>query len=96
MARLLIVSGQTASGRRALERAAAETPHHPAIYLGFGALALAEGRYSDARLNFEAASAELKAGKWDVEQAKIFHIETLAGLAAVAEAREAWPSRRAT
>ena len=70
MARLLIVSGQAASGRRALERAAAETPHHPAIYLAFGALALAEGRYSDARLNFEAASAEIKAGKWDAEQAQ--------------------------
>src|SRR5690242_8072429 len=35
MARLLLVSGQTASGRRALERAAAEAPHHPAIYLAF-------------------------------------------------------------
>ncbi len=90
MARLLLVSGQTVSGRRALERAAAETPHHPAIYLAFGALGLAEGRYHDARLNFEAASAEIKAGKWDAEQAKIFHIETLAGLASVAEGRENW------
>jgi tetratricopeptide (TPR) repeat protein len=94
LARLLFTSGQSAAGRRALERAAIEAPRHPEVYLTFGSLALTEGRWNDARLNFEAAQAMVEAGKWDAQRARILRRECLAGLAAVAEAREAWPTAR--
>jgi tetratricopeptide (TPR) repeat protein len=67
LARLLFDAGQAAAGRRALEQAAAELPEHPDVYLSFGTLGLAEGRFSDARLNFRR---EVAAGLAAVAEAR--------------------------
>jgi Tfp pilus assembly protein PilF len=90
LARLLLGAGQAVPGRRALEQAAVEAPRHPEVYLTFGTLDLADGRLSDARLNFENARGLIGAGHWSAEQAQVYRRETLSGLAAVAEARADW------
>jgi len=90
LGRLLLAAGQAAPARRALERAAAESPNHPQVYLIQGAVALGEGRFSDARLNFGQTLDLAGTGKWDAERARIFRREARAGLATVAEAREDW------
>jgi tetratricopeptide (TPR) repeat protein len=95
LARLLFQINQVVPARRALEQAAIEAPDHPEVYLTFGGLALAEGRVSDARLNFENAQLLLAAGQWDAEKMKALRREVLAGLAAVAEAREDWKTNLA-
>jgi Flp pilus assembly protein TadD len=90
LGRLLLAAGQAVPARRALERASAESPNHPQVYLIQGAVALGDGRLSDARLNFGQALELAGSGKWDAERARIFRREALAGLATVAEAREDW------
>jgi len=95
LARLLFSSNQGVTGRRALEQAAALAPDYPDVYLVLGELALGEGRLSDARLNFENALALTGAGRWDAERARDMRRGSLAGLAAVSEAREDWEAARA-
>jgi uncharacterized protein (TIGR02996 family) len=90
LARLLFGTDQAALGRRALEQSAIESPDYPAIYLTFGALALAESRISDARLNYENIFKLIGSGHWTESQKRDFRLEAHAGLVAVAEAREDW------
>ncbi|HZW31879.1 MAG TPA: tetratricopeptide repeat protein, partial [Isosphaeraceae bacterium] len=90
LARLLFDANQAVPGRRALEQAAVEAPRHPEVYLTFGTMALTEGRLSDARLNFEHARSLIGSGPGDGARARGYRREVLAGLAAVAEAREDW------
>jgi tetratricopeptide (TPR) repeat protein len=94
LARLQFAANQPAKGRRTLEQAAAETPADPRVYLALGSLAMGEGRYSDARLNGERALALLEGTKLDAESARTARREACAGLAAVAEAMDDWPSAR--
>ncbi len=90
LARLLIATDQTMLGRRTLEQAAAESPDHPEVYVSFGALALGDGRISDARLNFENLLKLVESGRWTDGQKRAFRREAHAGLAAVAESRADW------
>jgi Tfp pilus assembly protein PilF len=90
LARLLFSVNQPIPGRRALEKAAVEVPDHPEVYLTFGNLALTEGRFSDARLNFENVLSLAGTGGLNAENVSTFRREAFAGLAAVAEAREDW------
>ncbi len=90
LARILLRFGQTVPARQVLERAAVEVPKHPEVYLTFGSLAVADGRFNDARLNFETALGFIGSGQWDAEKSRGFRREALNGLAAVAEAREEW------
>jgi superkiller protein 3 len=94
LARLLFGANQAGPGRRALEQAAVEAPKHPEVYLTFGTMALGEGRLSDARLNFDQALSLVGSDPGDAERARGARREALAGLAAVAEAREDWPTAR--
>jgi tetratricopeptide (TPR) repeat protein len=55
-----------------------------------GMLAMADGRLSDARLNFENVLTLAGSGRWDAEKTHIFRREALKGLAAMSEAREDW------
>lgn len=57
LARLLLVTGQTAAGRAALEQAAVDHANSPDVFLLLGDLARSEGRLSDAMLNFERSLA---------------------------------------
>jgi tetratricopeptide (TPR) repeat protein len=95
LSRMLRAADQAVPARRALERAAVEAPGHPDVYLTFGTLALADGRLSDARLNFDNALALVGSGQWDAERARVFRREAFAGLAAVAEGREDWAAAQA-
>jgi predicted Zn-dependent protease len=90
LAQILLNMGQAGPGRQYLERAAVEAPKHPDVYLTLGRVALGDGRFSDARLNFEAALGLIGAGKWDEEKARAFRKDTLDGLARAAESRDEW------
>lgn len=90
LARLLFAVDQAVPARRVLEKACALSANHPEVYLVFGSLALGEGRFSDAQLNFEKALALVGSGTWDDQRARLFRREASAGLAAVAETREDW------
>ena len=90
LARLLFAADQAVPARRVLEKACALSPNHPEMYLTFGSLALSDGRFSDAQLNFEKVQALVGSGTWDENRTKLFRREAAAGLAAVAETREDW------
>jgi Flp pilus assembly protein TadD len=90
LARLLFAANQAAPGRRALEQAAVEAPGDAEVYLTLGSLALGEGRFSDARLNFDQILSLVSSGRGDAEKTKLLRREAFAGLAAVAEARGDW------
>jgi tetratricopeptide (TPR) repeat protein len=94
LARIQLAANQPAKGRRSLEQAAAETPADPRVYLTLGSLALGEGRYSDARLNGEKVLSLLEGTKLDAESVRTTRREACAGLAAVAETLDDWPSAR--
>lgn len=90
MAQILFRFGQAVPGRQVLEKAAVEAPKHPEVFLTFGRLALTDGRFSDALLNFETAQGLISSGKWEAEKVREYRREALSGLAAAAEAREEW------
>ena len=77
-------------GRQALEQAAVETPDDPEVYLTLGGIALGDGRFSDARLNFDHVLSLLNSGQGNAEKTKLLRREAFAGLASVAEARGDW------
>ena len=96
LARILLAADQGVPARRALERASAEAPGHPAVYLSLGNLGMADGRFSDARLNFDhaLALASDEKARWGADRTRAFRIEALAGLATADERREDWASAR--
>jgi tetratricopeptide (TPR) repeat protein len=81
--------------RPALERASAEDPAHPEVFLLFGDLALREGRWTDAAVQFEKATALASAPRWTAPQRAYFDRRCLQGKAAVAEGREDWKAAKA-
>jgi Flp pilus assembly protein TadD len=88
--RILLSVNQGAAGRRALEKAAVLGPEDPEVYLTMGAIALSEGRVSDARLNFDFCQGLFKAGHFPPAKEGTLRRECVAGLASVAETREDW------
>ena len=74
LAKLLLQANQTPQARRALEQAASLAPDHPDVYLLLGMLAMADGRLSDARLNFENVLGLAGTGHWDAEKTHIFAV----------------------
>lgn len=96
LARILMAADQGAPARQALERASAEAPGHPAVYLLLGNVAIADGRFSDARLNFDRALTLTSGEKarWGADRARAFRIEAIAGLATADERREDWAAAR--
>ena len=92
LARMMLASGQAAQGRSALEEVVAEHPNHSGAYVLFGSLALAEGRVTDASLQFERAQS-LAAKEFPAPtspQAKEVRVQCASGLASIAERRRAW------
>ena len=87
LARMLLVDGQLAEGRRLLEDVAQVNDASPDVYALFGNIALSEGRLSDATLNFKTLQALAGAKDLDPALARKFRVRSLAGLAAVAEIR---------
>src|SRR5688500_8262896 len=70
LARLHFNAGQAGPGRARLEKAIAESPGHPEVYLANGSQALAEGRVTDTILNCQIALAQAGAERWPAEQRK--------------------------
>lgn len=91
LAKLFLASKRIPQGRAVLEQAATAHPGRPEIYLQFAALALAEGRLTDASLQFEKALS-LAPDEAGTEPQRQFLIECHAGLATVAERRGQWPT----
>ncbi len=93
-AKLAFLSNQGALIRPALEKAIAEDPEHPEVFILFGNLALAESRATDAAVHFEKAR-RLAAGKrWAGDQRNRFDRLSLQGDAVVAESRGDWKAAR--
>jgi tetratricopeptide (TPR) repeat protein len=91
LARLHSVAGQAPQALRSLELAAAEAPNDPRVYQSFATLALADGRFSDTRLNCERILTLVSAGGLAADVTRDARREAHAGLAAVAEASDDLP-----
>jgi tetratricopeptide (TPR) repeat protein len=94
LAKLAFQNNQTALIRPALERASAEDPAHPEVYILFGNLALLEGRTTDAAIHFEKATALTSSQRWTARQRDNFERLCLQGNASVAEGRGDWKATR--
>jgi tetratricopeptide (TPR) repeat protein len=94
-AKLAFLSNQGALIRPALERAVAEDPDHPDVFILFANLALAEGRVTDAAVHLEKAAALAADKRWSDEQRARFERLTSQGNALVAESRGDWKAARA-
>jgi tetratricopeptide (TPR) repeat protein len=92
MAKLWLRANQVNAARPLLERAAVERPDLPEVFLVFGRLALAEGRMTDAWLQFEHADQLARAERFSREERREIQHEAAVGLAAVAEMRADWSS----
>ncbi len=92
LARMMLASGQDAQGRSVLEEVVAEHPNHSGAYVLFGSLALAEGRVTDAFLQFEWAQSltAKEVPPPTSPQAKEVRVQCASGLATIAEKRRAW------
>jgi tetratricopeptide (TPR) repeat protein len=90
LAQWFLLDNQPAQAREALELASAEDPGHPRAYLLLGAIALGEGRATEAAALFEKALALAGSAIWPDDSRKGFQGEARAGLAAVAEHRGDW------
>jgi tetratricopeptide (TPR) repeat protein len=94
LAKLALLSNETALARPALENAVAQAPDHPEIYILFGNLAIFENRATDALLHFEKAKALAAAESWTADQRKRFERCCHQGFAVVAESRGDWKATR--
>jgi Tfp pilus assembly protein PilF len=94
LANLFFQAGQGPAARANLERAAAEDPKHPDVYLLNGSFAYGEGRITDTILSCQVALAQADDPRWDAEQKKRFKRDARLGLAAAFEARRDWTSAR--
>jgi uncharacterized protein HemY len=89
MARLFLATRDgKPQGRSALERAVAEHPDHPEVYLTLGTVAMSEGRVAEALLVLQKALELSAADRWTADQKDAFQRQARAGLAAAREARE--------
>jgi tetratricopeptide (TPR) repeat protein len=94
LALLCFSANQNQQGRMLLERAAAQGPEHPDIYLLFGQIALLEHRVTDAALAYEKAASITPPSGLNEEQKQNLSIVCTDGLARVAEARARWSEAR--
>jgi tetratricopeptide (TPR) repeat protein len=94
-AKFAFLSNQGALIRPALERAIAEDPEHPEVFILFGNLALAESRVTDAAVHFEKARGLAAGKRWAPEQRNRFDRLSFQGDAVVAEIRGDWKAARA-
>lgn len=90
LANMFLQVGNGQDFRFNLERAAAEDPKHPDVYLTNGSIALREGRITEAILNCQVSLQLAADPRWDGEQRKRFVREARQGLAASFEARGDW------
>lgn len=87
LARMFVVTGNGSYAKSLMEQAAVENPANADLFLLFGEIAKAEGRLSDALLNYEK-SKSLDAA--NAERGNV-HTEASLGIASVFELRGQWP-----
>jgi tetratricopeptide (TPR) repeat protein len=80
-------AGRGPDARLNLERAAADDPTHPEVYLMNANVAFTEGRVTDALLNLRQAQQLAADVRWTADQKKRFLLESRLGLAACYESR---------
>jgi len=90
LAQLLAAANQGQAARAELERCVKTNPDDPETYLIFGDGAFADGRVTDAEMEFGKAKELAANFKENAKRQRNFNIRAEAGLAAVAEAREDW------
>ena len=81
---------QLVQAQATLEQAVIDHPEHPCAYMTFGQLAMADGRLTDAQLQFEKARSLDVPGNWSTALKRYLHESVLDGLAAIAERRADW------
>ena len=84
---ILFATGDTAQGRRWLERCVNTDPKYPTAWTGFARIALSERRFADAEALLEKADRVTAAGDWNEKQQKLFRGEFLDGMVDVSVAR---------
>ena len=94
MARIFLATKRTRQAKSMLEQAAVGNPDYPGTYQLLGNLAIVEGRLTDALLEFRAAGERARSGSVPEEQRRLFLIQSHAGIATVAEARNDWGSAK--
>ncbi len=90
LANWYLQANQAQAVRVSLERAVMEQPTDPESYVAMSDLALREGRYTEAELALEKATAVLEAPAKSPRRKELLIPRVQANLAAVAEWREAW------
>lgn len=95
LARLHLDNNQLAAGRGLLEQLAVAEPDNPDVYLVFGNFAVAEGRWSDAMLNYQQALRVEIPPTWPKAEVARLQAAALAGQAGVSEQRGDWPGAEA-
>ena len=80
----------TMAARTAYEMAARDEPNDPEPYVVFGENALRQRRFTDAALLFDKAVEACNVYNADAARKKLMSLRALAGVAAVAAARERW------
>jgi Tfp pilus assembly protein PilF len=83
-------ANQTQAARVALERAVLDEPADPEIYVIMSDLALREGRFTEAELALDKATAVLEGFTKSARRKQMLIPRVHANLAAVSEWREAW------
>lgn len=94
LARIFLAVKRNLQAKSMLEQAAAQQPDYPGTYLLLGNLALVEGRLTDAWLEFQAAADRTGSASVPENQQRLFKLQSHAGLATVAEARNDWEQAR--
>jgi Tfp pilus assembly protein PilF len=84
-------ANQAYPARQWLDRAAFDVPEDPQAYAMLGSIALNERRVTDADLLFNKASALLKNFTKSDARKKDMEVQTLSGLAMVAQIHKQWP-----
>ncbi len=90
LAQMLASANQGQAARAELERCVKMNPDDPEAYLIFGDGAFADGRVTDAEMEFAKAKALTANFKENAKRERNFNVRSEAGLAAVCEAREDW------
>jgi Tfp pilus assembly protein PilF len=92
MAELFSQANQPAGVRIWLERAVFQVPEDPEGHVLLGDLALRDGRLAEAQLLYSRANQSLASFNRSQKRKAVLQMRSASGLAAVAEARQDWPT----
>jgi tetratricopeptide (TPR) repeat protein len=94
LARVFLATKRIQQAKSMLEQAAAFHSDYPGTYLLLGNLAMLEGRLTDALLEYEAGGERASSDAVPENQRRLFQLQSHAGIATVAEARNDWQVAR--